>query len=62
MREFAEKRCPLGSFLDLLYDPKRPKRAYVEKLPLKLPLTAFLFIGVGVGFAALGAVIRIFAG
>jgi len=62
LRELAEKQYPLGSSLEVLYDPKRPKRAYVEKIPLKLPLTVPILIGAGVGLVGLGAVIRILIG
>ena len=53
-REFAEARYPIGSTLTVFYNPKKPKQAYVEKIPAKPSLIGIIYAWVGAGLAALG--------
>lgn len=54
LRGFAEEMYPIGSFLDVLYDPKKPQRGYVERIPRKLPITGPVLIASGAFVAVLG--------
>ena len=50
----AESLYPMGSSIPVWYDPEKPRRAYVERIPVKGSLVGWLFIWVGLGFAVLG--------
>lgn len=54
LRAMAESLYPMGSSIPVWYDPEKPQRAYVEKVPVKGSIVGWVFVWVGLGFAALG--------
>lgn len=54
LRAMAERLYPLGSSIPVWYDPEKPQRAYVEKLPVKGSIVGWVFVWTGLGLAALG--------
>lgn len=54
LRAMAERLYPLGSSIPVWYDPEKPRRAYVEKLPAKRSIVGWVFVWTGLGLAALG--------
>lgn len=61
-REFAEERYPIGSYLKVFYNPKKPKQAYVEKIPEKPSLVGLLYCWIGLGIIAIGGILNFIAG
>ena len=54
LRAMAESLYPMGSSIPVWYDPEKPRRAYVERVPAKGSIVGWVFIWVGLGLAALG--------
>lgn len=54
LRAMAERLYPLGSSIPVWYDPEKPQRAYVEKIPSKGSIVGWVFVWTGLGLAALG--------
>ena len=50
----ANTLYPLGSKLTVYYNPQKPKEAFLEKLPSKSSVCAFVFIGTGIFYILLG--------
>ena len=57
LRKEAERMYPIGSTLTVFYSPKKPKQAYVEKIPSKSSILGIIYIWVGLGNIALSIII-----
>lgn len=62
VRAMAEDLWPLGSPVTVYYDPDRPSRAYVEKMPEKAPATSVVFLWVGIGVILCGILLSVLIG
>lgn len=54
LRAMGERLYPMGSSIPVWYDPEKPRRAYVEKVPHKSSVVSWIFIWTGLGIDALG--------
>ena len=57
LQAVGEQVYPMGSTLDIYYNPEKPKEAFVERIPQKGSLTGLVFLWTGVGLAALGVLL-----
>lgn len=57
LRAMAESLYPMGSSIPVWYDPEKPRRAYVEKIPVKGPIVGWVFVWTGLGYVALGTIL-----
>lgn len=61
-KKFASERWPIGSDIDVFYDPEKPSRSYVDYVPEKGPVVTPVFIGVGAFFLVLGILLTVLMG
>lgn len=57
LRKAAERMYPMGSALTVFYNPKKPKQAYVEKIPSKSSLLGIIYVWAGLGNIVLSIII-----
>lgn len=57
MKRAARELYPLGSSINIFYNPDNPKQAYVERIPEGNSIIGILFMYVGLGFIVLGTII-----
>ncbi len=62
LRAEAERLYPLGAPLPVWYNPKKPKQAYVERIPEKSPVEVVVFLWTGVGLLLLGILLGFLIG
>ncbi|MBQ8148184.1 MAG: DUF3592 domain-containing protein [Lachnospiraceae bacterium] len=55
-RAQAERDWPLGSTLKVLYNPNKPKQAFVEKIVLKSKVVGIVLLSVGAGLLVVAGV------
>ena len=56
-RPLVEKLYPMGSILKVYYNPKKPKQAYVERIPKKSSIFGILFFSCGFIIILIGNII-----
>ncbi len=61
-RAMAEEAWPLGSKLPVLYDPDKPKRAFVEKVVTLSDVVGIVLLSVGGGLMVLACVFYLIFG
>ena len=54
---FAREKWPKGTRLLVVYDPKKPEHAYVEKVVVKTGIVGKVLIFVGGGLMVLAAIV-----
>lgn len=59
LRKEAERMYPIGSTLTVFYNPKKPRQAYVEKIPCKSSALGIIYLWVGLGCTVLGIIISL---
>lgn len=62
VRAMAEDLWPIGSSMTVYYDPDRPSRAYVEKMPEKAPAISVVFLWAGIGVILCGTLLFVLIG
>jgi len=50
----ANKLWPIGTEMKVYYNPNKPKEAFVEKIPTRIPLLTVVYFWVGLGMIAFG--------
>lgn len=58
-RTLAQEIWPIGSSIQVFYNPEKPKMAYLERVPKKGSIIPPVFISVGLGILALGILITV---
>ncbi|MCB6891363.1 DUF3592 domain-containing protein [[Clostridium] scindens] len=60
IRQMAQDLWPIGSSINVYYNPLRPKEAYAEKIPAQPPAETRVFAGAGIGLVILSFIIAFF--
>ena len=55
-RDHAEKVWPIGSEMKVIYNPNKPKQAYVEKVVVHSDIVGIVFAGVGALFVLMAII------
>lgn len=58
-KKLAAETWPIGSEIKVFYNPEKPKKAYLERIPKKGSIIPLVFIPVGLFFVALGVLLTI---
>lgn len=56
LKEMAEKLWPIGQEMKVFYNPGKPRQAYAERLPRRLPLVSLIFAASGTGVMILSVI------
>lgn len=59
LRKEAKRIYPIGSTLTVFYNQKKPKQAYVEKIPRKASLIGIIYVGVGLFCTVFGIIMSL---